>query len=89
MVYFIRETKKGLLVGEKNLSTKTVLMPDGSERQFRTQGGKLGFIACEGFDPKELNLEKGDELAFTITDKQVVSVTDKTPIPNLYWCTPE
>lgn len=85
MVYFVKPTKKGLIVAEKQIGTKTVTI-NGVEREFRTQGGRLGFIACE--NPEELELNKGDELPFNITDKNVLG-RDKQPLANLYWATPE
>lgn len=89
MVYFVKTTKKGLLVAEQPTGTFTTNI-NGVERKFyRASNGKLGFIACVDFDPEELDLEKGAELKFTITDKPVISQETKEVIPNLYWATEE
>jgi len=63
MVYFIRVTESGngILVGEKKLSTKVVTI-NGVEKQVRTQGGKLGFIAVE--NAEDWNLEKDQSLPY-------------------------
>jgi hypothetical protein len=86
MVYFVKVTKsgKGFLVADKQLSKRQVTMPDGTIREFNTQGGKLGFVACVGFSAHELNLKKDDELDFDITEKPVLD-KDRKPLNNLYW----
>ena len=85
MVYFVKTTNKGLIVAETKIGKKTVTI-NGVQREFNTQGGKLAFIACE--NPEELGLEKGDELPFNVTDKNVLDKSKK-PLANLYWATPE
>ena len=86
MVYFIKVTEQGngIVVGEKKLSTKLVNI-NGVEREVRTQGGRLGFIAWQ--NAAECNCEKGQPLPFNLTDKPV-RTKDKEVIPNLFWCDP-
>jgi hypothetical protein len=86
MVYFVKATRsgKGFLVADKQLGKRTVTMPDGSVREFNTQGGKLGFVACVGFSAHDLGLTKGDELDFVISNKAVLD-KDKKPLNNLFW----
>lgn len=87
MTYFVKTTKKGngFVVAESKIGKKTVLI-NGVEREFRTQGGKLGFVAYE--NAAELGLEAGDEVPFNLTDKIVLD-KEKKPLTNLYWATPE
>jgi len=85
MVYFIKVTKSGngILVGEKKLSTKVVTI-NGVDKEIRTQGGKLGFIAVT--NAADWNLEPGDAMAaFSVTDKPVLD-QDKKPLNNVFWC---
>lgn len=85
MVYFIKalQSGKGLVVAEKKLTTTTVMI-NGVEREFRDQGGRIGFIATINDDARTWNLEKDDELPFRITDKPVRD-KDNNIVPNLYW----
>jgi aspartate/methionine/tyrosine aminotransferase len=84
MTYFVKTTRKGFIVAEAKIGTKTVTI-NGVEKEFRTQGGKLGFIACE--DPEDLGLTQGDQVPFVITDKNVLD-REKKALANLYWATP-
>jgi len=86
MVYFVKTTDNGIIVAEKQIGTKTVTIA-GVTKEVNTQGGKLGFVAWENAKA-ELEVERGDKLPFSITDKAVTR-KDRTVVPNLYWCNPD
>jgi|688.fasta_scaffold1457042_1 hypothetical protein len=86
MAYFVKTTKSGngFIVAESKIGKKTVTI-NGVEREFRTQGGRLGFVAYQ--NAEELGLEAGDQVPFVITDKNVLD-REKKALANLYWATP-
>ena len=86
MVYFVKATENGLIVADKTIGTKSITI-NGVTRDVNTQGGVLGFVAWKNAKA-ELEIEKGDKLPFTITDKPVTT-KKKEVIPNLYWCNPD
>jgi len=82
---FIKATTGGLIVTDKAIETVKVKIA-GVEKEVRTQGGIIGFIAVS--NAKALPLKAGDAVPFRITDKPVIDLSTKRPIPNLFWADP-
>ena len=82
---FIKATNGGLIVTDKAIGIVKLKIA-GVEKELRTQGGTLGFIAVS--DAKALPLKAGDALPFRITDKPVIDRLTKVAIPNLFWAEP-
>ena len=83
---FIKATTGGLIVTDKAMSVVKVKIA-GVEKEVRTQGGIIGFIAVS--DAKALPLKAGDIVKFSITEKPVIDLKTKRPIPNLFWADPD
>ena len=79
-MYFVKNTDRGIVVVNNQLTTKEVTFKNGIKRTMSTHVAdlKFGFFACE--NPSELGYEKGEKVPVVLSDSQIEG--------NLYWCNP-
>lgn len=81
MMYFVKNTDKGIVVVNQKIATKEVTFKNGIKRTISTQVSdlKFGFFAVE--NPSELGYEKGEKVPVVLSESCIEG--------SLYWCNPE
>lgn len=86
------QTKKAIvtstepLTGTQEMETKMIGGVEVQVRKQQTSGEvKFGFTAISPQLAEQMNLQPGDELPLTITEKPVVNTQTGEIIPNLFW----
>lgn len=84
MLFFVKNTEKGIVVSNKPLGKKEVTLKNGQKRTMSVPQADLtfGFFACE--NPAEIGYEVGEKVPVSLSTSRVLPDSDK-----LFWCTPD
>jgi len=81
MMYFVKNTEKGIVVVNKQITSKEVTLKNGMKRKISSQVTdlKFGFFGVE--NPSELGYEKGEKIPVKLSENLIEG--------NLYWAEAE